>query len=481
MMLSFIAFMMIFAGVGLWSARRSTGSAADYLLASRTIPAWLTGLSAVATNNSGYMFIGMIGYTYEQGLASVWLMVGWLIGDYMISRLLYERVRHAAGRTGALSFSGLLSNWQGKSFPWVRVLAAVLTVLFLVIYAAAQLKAGSKALHVLMGWDEAAGAILGAVIVLAYCAAGGLRASIWTDAAQSFVMVVAMGLLCTLAILHAGGWDAFWAMLDAVSPSYLNLFPVSSELPLPLSAVLFVAGWLMAGMGVAGQPHIISRFMAIADVGAIRRARSFYYGWFTGFYALTIIAGLATRLFVEASDGLDMELALPLMAQQFLPAVGLGAVLAGLFAATMSTADSQILSSTAAITQDLLPRHGRKLWLNKLVTTLLAGVALGIALSNQQSVFALVLIAWAALASAFIPLLAVQAYGGRPSQVVAVLMMLCGLCGCIAWRMAGLSDYFYEIVPGLLTGFVVYASARVLRPHGGIAAAYFSTTKSGGW
>lgn len=463
MVLTFIVFMCIFAAIGLWSAVRSTGSTKDYLLASRQIPAWLAGLSAVATNNSGYMFIGMIGYTYTQGLSSLWMMMGWLVGDYAASRLLYERVCITTGKYRALSFSGLVSRWHGGAeYRWVRIISGVLTVVFLVAYAAAQLKAGSKALHVLLGWDYAAGAILGAVIVLAYCAAGGLRASIWTDAAQSIVMIGAMGLLCVLAVLRAGGFDAFVEALEVVSPHYLDLFPYGMELGPVTGPLLFVAGWLFAGFGVAGQPHVLVRFMAITDSRAIRRARMYYYSWFAGFYTLTIGAGLATRLFVDAGGGLDMELALPLMARELLPAAGLGVVLAGMFAATMSTADSQILSCTASITQDLLPKYGQSLWFNKGVTALLAFAALGIALSNNQSVFSLVLMAWAALASAFIPLLLVQAYGGKPSQPLAIAMMLGGLFTCIGWKAAGLGTYLYEIAPGMMAGFSIYCISQLI-------------------
>jgi sodium/proline symporter len=455
MVFSFVAFMAVFLGVGLWSARYSRRSVADYLLAERRVPAWMAGLSAVATNNSGYMFIGMIGYTYSHGLSSVWLMIGWIAGDYAASRLLYRKLRETSERQGLLSFGGLLGGWHGGERRSVRIAAGVVTVLFLAAYAAAQFKAGSKALHVLLGWDYSAGAILGAAMALAYCFAGGIRASIWTDAAQSVVMISAMALLLIVAVAGAGGTAAFVDALAAVSPGYLDLFPHDLPLGPVAGPVLFVAGWLVAGFGVAGQPHIAVRFMAIDGAESVSEARAYYYAWFIGFYALTIGVGLAARLYGAADGAADMELALPLMAREMLPDVGVGFVLAGLFAATMSTADSQILSCTAAITQDVLPSRGRSLFFAKAVTVLMAFAALGIALSDSRSVFALVTLAWAALASAFLPLLTVQALGGRPSERLSLATMAAGLGVCVVWAEAGMGSAIYEIVPGLLAGFAV--------------------------
>lgn len=463
MLLGFIIFMAIFAIIGLWSARHSKGSTEDYLLASRQVPAWLTGLSAAASNNSGQMFIGLIGYTYAQGFSAIWLAMGWLLGDYIAARMVYKKIRILAGRRRVMSFSGLLSQWQGRDYRVVRLLAGIITVLFLTAYAAAQLKAGSKALHVLLGWDYSAGTILGAIIVLAYCFAGGIRASIWTDAAQSIVMIVAMGLLFFLAVDGAGGMAAFAGKLALVRPDYLAWFP-QNELLGPLAGpALFVLGWLLGGFGVSGQPHIVVRFIAIDNAAAVARARFYYYTWSIGFYALTIGAGLATRLYVSGAAPFDMELALPLMATELLPGIGVGIVLAGLFAATMSTADSQILSCTASVTQDMTQRFGHSLLFTKLVTMTVAAIALAIALSGNQSVFSLVLMAWASLASAFTPLLLVQTFGGKPSQSTAVVMMLAGLAASIAWKQSGMGDMIYEIVPGLLAGFAVYFFGTLIR------------------
>ncbi len=349
---------------------------------------------------------------------------------------------------------------HGTDYRTLRIVAGIITVVFMGTYAAAQLNAGSKALHVLFDWDYAAGAVIGAIMVLLYCFAGGIRASIWTDAAQSFVMIIAMGLLFAVAVTKTGGVSTFIQALYQVSPDYMNLFPGDLALGGVAGPVLFVLGWVAAGFAVAGQPHIMVRFMAMDNPENMGRVRAYYYAWFIAFYLLTVGAGLAARLLLPEADNFDAELALPTLALELLPEVLVGLILAGLFAATMSTADSQILSCSAALTNDFT--HGRKVpyMMTKLATVCVVLVALGIALSGNRSVFSLVLIAWSALASAFAPLLTVYVLGGKPSEKLALSMMLGGLAAMLLWRYFELGGIIYEVAPGILAGLLIYLAGR---------------------
>ncbi len=459
MAVSFVFFLLAFLAIGLWSARHSRGTRADYYLASRDVSPWLVGLSAVATNNSGYMFIGVMGYTYVTGLASVWLMIGWIVGDLIASLLVYRQFREAAARTDEGSFAGVLSCWQGERWRHWQRLAALVSLVFLLAYTAAQLVAGSKALQVLLGWPSWSGAVAGALICCLYCLAGGIRATIWTDVAQSLVMIVAMALLMVTGVQALGGIERTVVLMDAV-PGFLDWFPRDLALPGLAGGLLFALAWLFAGFSVAGQPHIMVRFMALDDTRNLMRARFWYYGWFTAFYAMATVVGMLSRVYLADPGSFDAELALPMMAQQLLPPLLVGVILAGIFSATMSTADSLILSCSANITHDLLPQRAeRTLWL-KLATVGTTAVALTLALSGSQNVFSLVLFAWSALASAFAPLLFVLAFGGRPSEGLATAMMLAGVAVAIGWRLLGWHDAVYEGMPGILSGLVVYALLR---------------------
>ena len=105
---------------------------------------WLVGLSAVATNNSGYMFIGVIGFTYETGLAAIWLMFGWILGDFIGSTFIHRRLRQATASTGEASFASVVARWHGETFGVWRRIAAIIMVVFLVAYAGAQISAGGQ-------------------------------------------------------------------------------------------------------------------------------------------------------------------------------------------------------------------------------------------------------------------------------------------------------------------------------------------------
>lgn len=454
---SFIGFLLMFAVIGGASMLKRQSTTSDYLIAGRNVPPWLAGLSAVATNNSGYMFIGMIGLTYTTGLSSIWLMLGWISGDLAASLLIMKKLRQTAEAQHVHSFGGLLADWQktGRqhtNFNLLRRVVGVLTLLFLGAYAAAQFTAGSKALHVLFGWDLSTGAIIGACLVLLYSYSGGIRASIWTDAVQSFVMIGAMLVLMWAATDSLGSLATVQTELARVSPTFMNWFPDTSW----WGIALFILGWVFAGFGVAGQPHIVIRYMSLDDPDNLGRFRMYYYSWFVAFYAATIAVGLLARLILPDAGSFDAELALPMMSMQLLPEVLVGLVLAGLFAATMSTADSLVLSCSASVTRDLLPEHKAGYASTKLATAGIVLIALALSVSGNQSVFALVLIAWGLLAAAFVPLMVIYALGYKLSERVALLMMGAGVSTFFIWREVGLSPLAYEIMPAMLAGVVVY-------------------------
>ncbi|MGB4248449.1 MAG: sodium/proline symporter [Pseudohongiellaceae bacterium] len=464
MLVSFAGFLSLFVVIGLSASLRSRGTSRDYYLADQSVPPSLVGLSAVATNNSGYMFIGAIGYTYATGLASIWLMLGWIAGDYMASLFVHRRLREAAAASREASYAGILSNWGfGRRYGTLRRFAAVITLIFLLAYASAQLIAGSKALSVLLDWPVWGGAVVGALIVVGYCFAGGIRASIWTDAAQSVVMILAMGMLLLVAVQSAGGLSGAAEQMREID-NFLDWYPADLPFPGIAGGMLFATSWLFAGLSVIGQPHIMIRFVALDEPTDMIRARLYYYLWFTAFYSMAIGVGLMARILLNSPEEFDAELALPTMALELLPPVFVGLVLAGIFAATMSTADSLILSCSSALSNDLLPKKLESRWLIRLSTLGMTAIALGLTFTSEQNVFALVIMAWSGLASAFAPLLIVLCLSRRPQEGLAITMMLGGLAVAVLWRWWGLADAVYEGMPGILSGLLIYiVGSRIIK------------------
>ena len=450
---SFVIFLVIFFTIGLASVVKSKGTSQDYYLANQSVGPLFSGLSAVATNNSGYMFIGVIGYTYAVGLASVWLMIGWILGDFLASLFIHKKLHIATSQSGEASYSGVLATWFGDEMIYWRRIAAVLTLIFLGAYAAAQIAAGSKALEGVLNWNRTAGAWVVAVMVLSYSVAGGIRASIWTDVAQSFVMLAAMIVLVISGIMAYGGVTSVIQAWQSI-PGYFDLAPQGAVLPGLLGVLLFFLGWLVAGLSVIGQPHIMVRFMALNHSASFKATRFYYYGFFLVFYALATIAGMLARLHLPELNDLDPELALPTMAVKLLPPALVGVVLAGIFAATMSTADSLVLSCSSAITHDLLPNGAKSKTVIKTATAVVTGLALMIALYASANVFDLVIMSWSIMAVAFGPLLILFTMQRKVTEKIAIAMIVLGVLIALLWRYANLHHLVYEGLPAMLAALL---------------------------
>lgn len=450
---SFAVFLLAFVVIGAWSATRKQETADDYLIASRSISPLFTALSAVATNNSGFMFMGLIGATFTSGVRAAWLMVGWVIGDWLAWFFVHRRVREQSERVGANTVPGFLASGARDGGRPIAAVAGLITLVFLGLYAAAQLTASGKAMHYVFGWDVEVAAVIGAVIVGAYCISGGIRASIWTDVAQSVVMLGSMTALLVTALVHLGGFGALWDRLVQIDPGLVELAPGDYK----FGFAGYALGWFGAGLGVVGQPHVMIRAMAIDSPDHIATARRIYVVWYLAFSAACIGVGLAARALLDAPLP-DPELALPLLSDHLFPAVLVGMMLAGVFAATISTADSQVLSCSAAITQDLVPAWGKRYVHVKVATLAVTGFALVLALfGDGLGVFGLVTIAWSSLAAGLGPLMIVRAFGWPLNTRVALVMMVVGVAGALTWRYAlAWHGDLYDAFPGMLAGAIAY-------------------------
>lgn len=454
---SFVVFLLLFIGVGIYSGLRQQTTTEDYLLASRGANPWLTGLSTVATGNSGFMFIGLIGFTYTIGIAAAWVLIGWISGDYLAWLLIHRRLRQTSEQTDSSTVVSFLSQEQAEG-RWLTLLSGLITIAFLSIYAATQLQAGSKALSVIFGWDYAIGIVLGAVIVTIYCFAGGIRASIWVGSIQSTLMILSMVILLVVAVMYSGGLGGLWQQLQAADPSLLSLAPRD----LRFGAVPFVLSWLVAGFGVVGQPHIMSRIMAIDSTENVSIARNVYAVLYVVFAIAALGVGLTARVLLPDLMAVDTELALPQLAENLLPALLVGVVLSGLFAATISTADAQILTCSATLTQDVLPWAGQSYRLAKVGTLVVSFLILGVALVGNDNVFVLATIAWSTLAAGLGPLMVVRAFAWRVRTPVAFTMMIVGVATALWWRLGiGLADSACEALPGMMAGAAVFLLAQL--------------------
>ena len=453
--LSFLFFMLIFAGVGISSIMVKQDTTDDYLVAGRGMHPALAALSAVSTWNSGYMFIGFIGFTYMVGYSVIWLGLVSTIGQLLAWIWLYKFIQEEGQERGIRSLSSLVAEKAGA--PEAK-LAAVLSVLFLSIYAAAQLTSGGKALFVMMELPVIIGILIGFVLVVAYCYAGGIRASIWTDAVQSCVMVIGSTILCWIAIQEVGGFSGLNAGLEAQSATLTSFMPTD----LRFGVSMWIFAFFLGGLGVAGQPQVVSRVMTLGSDSDRKQAMVWFFVWQTPFIVLMLLIGWASRV-LFTDPGFDAEFGLPMMAMETMPAIGVGMILASIFAATMSTADSQVLACTAAITDDIKAEWREDHKTTKKVTLVVAAFATlisiaGLYIPGGDSVFMLVVLAVYGLGGIFIPLLVIRWMGYKPDSTHSLVMMTTAFCAVIIWSFLGLggADGIFPSVPGIGSAFIAH-------------------------
>lgn len=450
---SFLGFLSCFLIIGLLSVRKRRKSAEDYLLASREVSPALVGLSGAASTASGFGFTGIIGYGYVMGLSGAWFIFGIIAGSLTGFILSSRRFRTYSQRQGAASYSEYLSYGIHRNTRVLQAVIGLVSIFAVVLYATAQLAAGSKALHVLFGWEYGVGAVLGAIIVVLYCFAGGIRASIWTDAAQICVMFGAMFVLMVVSLMEIGGLGELYRKLEAIDPNLVAIFPVDN----PFGPLLFILGWCSLGFAFIGFPHVMVRFMTLRKPQQTKQAIMWYEGSYASFYVVAYIVALCTRILVPDANLFDKELALPELAIQMLPDVMVGVILAGIFAGTISTADSLVLSCSASLSRDIFPKFKNSYIFLKICTVTMTGLALILALIGSKSVFDLVLFSITIMGSGFAPLMIVRVLQWRITQNLAYLMMVGGLTAGISWRLMGYHAHVYDALPGMAAGFAVYA------------------------
>ena len=450
---SFSLFMCAFAGIGLASMLVKEDTTDDYLVAGRGMHPALAALSAVSTWNSGYMFIGFIGFTFTMGYSIIWIGFGSLIGQIVAWIWLYKFIQQSANERGIRSLSSLVSEVTGS--PEAK-LAAVFSVLFLSVYAAAQLTSGGKALYVMLGWSEVVGILIGFVLVVAYCYAGGIRASIWTDAAQSSVMLIGSSLLCYVAMQEVGGFSGLHEGLAGQDANLTSIVPAD----LNFGVSLWVFAFFLGGLSVAGQPQVVTRVMTLGTDEDRKTAMIWFFAWQTPFLLLMVIIGLASRVVFTGAD-FDPELGLPMLAMETLGPFWVGLILASIFAATMSTADSQVLACTAAFTDDIMPQISQDHKKTKIVTLIIAAFAtmisiFGLYVPGGDSVFALVVLAVYGLGSIFVPILIIRWAGYNPDTNHTMAMMTSALITVILWSISGFGDDIFPSVPGMGAAFITH-------------------------
>lgn len=455
---SFLVYTLCIAMLGIWSVRYSRRSEADFLLADRGLGAWVAGLSAAASAESGWVTLGLVGIAFKTGVGALWIVPGTVAAFIFNWFVLAPRLHKVSRESNALTIPDVLAA-SHRALPATLIrLAGVLIILsMLAAYVAAQLNAAGKTFQGTFGWDYRDGVFIGAVIILVYTVAGGFRAIAWTDVVQSVFMILAVTLVPAVLITKLGGPSEFWYRLSSMEPNGSLTDPLAGKAGFAL--VGFFALWLGIPLGNPGQPHMLVRLMAVKDRAAIRRGGIISSCWVLVLFTGAVFLGMAARAYY--GDLQDPERALPTIAKDgdLIPGVIGGMLIAAILAAICSTADSQLLVSASAISHDVpvgifgkTLSIARKMFVDRAAVIIVGAIATAIALAKVRSVFSFVVdYGWAGLGAGFGPVLIMSLLWKRTTGWGVFAGMVVGISTAIIWRQfPDLHAQLYNLVPAFL-------------------------------
>jgi len=325
-------------------------------------------------------------------------------------------------------------------------------------YVSAQLVGGGKAFAASFGLAPTAGILLTAFIVLAYTSVGGFLAVSLTDTVQGFIMIGALVVVPLIAIVDLGGFAPMVAELRTLDPTLID--------PVALSAGVMI-GFFGIGLGSPGNPHIIVQYMSISDPAQLRVSAVVGTIWNVVMAWGAVFIGLAGRVYfpeVSMLPGADTEQLYPLLASEHLHPVFFGLVVASIFAAIMSTADSQLLVAASSVVRDFYEKilhrgetipQKRLVLYSRLVVGLLLALSLVFGLLAEDLVFWLVLFAWAGLGAAIGPTSILALFWRRTTRAGVIAGLLTGTAVTIIWKTNSyLSSLIYELIPAFGAGLL---------------------------
>lgn len=448
---AFVGYLLLLVGVGVYASRFSSKGISEFFIGGRKINRFVIALSAVVSGRSAWLLLGVTGMAYMQGASAVWTVVGYIVAELFLFLYYARRLRNFTERYNCITLPDFFAERFNDKNGTLRMALVAVFLIFMVSYVASQFVAGGKAFASSFQIDQTTGIVWTAIIILAYTILGGFLAVSLTDMFQAIFMIFALVVLPFIAILEAGGLPQVLSQLSALEASLVD--------PMALSVGALI-GFLGVGLGSPGSPHILTRYMAIDDVDQLRWTAVVGTSWNVIMGWGAIFIGLAGRVYfpeVEMLPAADEENLYPMLAQQHLHPVIFGMVVASIFAAIMSTADSQLLVAASSVIRDVYDKiitKGRKIpqkklvLYSRLVVLLLVLVALIFGLLAQDLVFWLVLFAWAGLGAAIGPTSILALYWKGTTKAGIFAGLFTGTAVTIIWYyVPALKDNMYELVP----------------------------------
>ena len=480
--LAIVAYLAVMLGIGIWCAKKNN-SVDDFYLGGRKLGPFVTAMSAEASDMSSWLLMGLPGVAYLSGLAEAsWTAIGLAVGTYLNWLIVARRIRRYSHRLGAITVPQFFSKRWKDERNQLSAIAAVVIIVFFIPYLASGFSACGKLFASLFGTNYLTAMIISGAVIVIYTVTGGFLAASFTDLVQSIIMTVALLIILIFATGQAGGMDAVISNAQSLT-GYLSLSNIhdpatGGSSPYGLLTIFSLLAW---GLGYFGMPHILLRFMAIEDEKKLSLSRRVATTWVVISMGVAVFIGLVgnamtangTMEQLADSETIIVQIS-SLLSQYGIPAALLaGVILAGILAATMSTADSQLLAASSSVSQNLFAeffgvkftaKQGMLVARGTMVVISL--VAMFLARDPNSSVFRVVSFAWAGFGAAFGPVVLFALFWRRSNQWGALAGMLAGGAMVFIWKYLiapmGGAWAIYELLPAFIVASIAIVVVSLL-------------------
>jgi SSS family solute:Na+ symporter len=467
---AFLGYLSLLLLIGIYSSRFSSQGVSEFFVGGRRMNRFVVALSAVVSGRSAWLLLGVTGMAYAMGASALWAVTGYTTAELILFLTYAGRLRRFSEAYDCVTLPDFFAARFGDRDGRLRLALALIILVFMVVYVSSQFVGGGKAMAASFGMRQSTGVLLTAAIVLGYTMMGGFLAVSLTDTLQALFMILGLLVLPAVAISHGGGWGPVMTELRTYDPAFVD--PVS----LGFGAWL---GFVGIGLGSPGNPHILVRYMSIRDPEQLKWAAAVGTGWNVLMGAGAVLVGMAGRIYFPDPSMLlaeDTENLYPMLAQAHLHPVLFGIVVASIFAAIMSTADSQLLVAASALVRDFYQKVARRdqevsrehlVRYSRAMVAVLVGIALVLGWIAESLVFWLVLFAWAGLGAALGPTSILALYWRGLTRAGVFAGLLTGTAVTFIWNLTPFLDgLLYELIPAFVLAFLttVVVSLRTAPP-----------------
>ena len=480
--LAIAVYLIAMLGVGVWFAKKNN-SVDDFYLGGRKLGPFVTAMSAEASDMSSWLLMGLPGVAYLSGLAEAsWTAIGLAVGTYLNWLIVARRIRRYSNHLDAITVPQFFSKRWGDDRNLLSAIAAVVIIIFFIPYLASGFSACGKLFASLFGTSYVTAMLISAAVIVIYTVMGGFLAASFTDLIQSIIMTVALIVVLSFGVTQAGGLDAVMDNAQSLA-GYLSLTQIHDAVTGGASSysLLTICSLLAWGLGYFGMPHILLRFMAIEEEKKLALSRRVATVWVVISMGVAIFIGVVGNGMTKVgameqladSETIIVQIASLISHYGVFAALIAGVILAGILAATMSTADSQMLAASSSVSQNLLVEFfhlkitGRKsVVVARSTMVVIALVAAFLARDPNSSVFRVVSFAWAGFGAAFGPVVLFGLFWRRSNKWGALAGMVVGGAMVFIWKygIATLGGAFaiYELLPAFIAASIAIVVVSLL-------------------